>query len=371
MKIDCINLYQVRMRLRTPFETSFGCSDTRDCILLEILSNGLVGYGECVADREPGYSYETTVTAWHILQDFLIPAIFDQDLAGPEDLQSRMTFVRGHLMAKAGLEMALWDLMGKLQGRSLRQMLGGEREQVEVGVSVGIQESPERLVKVVEGYLNQGYRRVKIKIKPGRDVAETRAVRQAFPNLRLQVDANSAYSLETAPSLRPLDDLDLLLIEQPLSEDDLWDHSRLQAQFNTPICLDESILSVRHARQALEMAACKVINIKAGRVGGLSQAVAIHDLCRLKNVPVWCGGMLETGVGRSANLALASLPGFSLPGDISATERYYFEDITHQRFTLNPDSTITVPTDPGLGVSIDREALERVTVGKAKLKRDS
>jgi len=205
---------------------------------------------------------------------------------------------------------------------------------------------------------------VKIKIKPGRDIDDSIAVRQAYPDLQLQVDANSAYSLDTAQSLLPLDELDLLLIEQPLSEDDLWDHSLLQKEFTTPICLDESIISPRHARQALEMKACKVINIKSGRVGGLSQAAAIHDICRANNVPVWCGGMLETGVGRAANLALASLPGFTLPGDISATDRYYQEDITEQRFTLNPGSTITVPTDHGLGVNIHRKALERVTINR-------
>jgi O-succinylbenzoate synthase len=215
---------------------------------------------------------------------------------------------------------------------------------------------------VVEGYLGQGYRRIKIKIKPGRDVAETSAVRQAFSDIPLQVDANSSYTLENAGLLHPLDSLNLLLIEQPLAEDDLWDHSRLQAQFNTPICLDESILSPRHARQALEMRACRIINIKAGRVGGLSQAIAIHDVCQEQGVPVWCGGMLETGVGRAANLALASLPGFILPGDISASDRYYAEDITEQRFLLNPDSTITVPSEIGLGVTIDKQALKRATL---------
>jgi O-succinylbenzoate synthase len=235
---------------------------------------------------------------------------------------------------------------------------------VAVGVSVGIQDSTLALVKAVGRYLEQGYGRIKIKIKPGRDVTETQAVREAFPSIRLQVDANSAYTRVTAQALQPLDELDLLLIEQPLAEDDLWDHSRLQKQFKTAICLDETIISARHARQALEMGACRIINIKAGRVGGLSEGAAIHELCYRQNVPVWCGGMLETGVGRASNLALASLPGFSLPGDISATERYYFEDITDQTFTLNPDSTIDVPDGPGLGVTINQSALERVTQAK-------
>jgi len=364
MKITRITMRHLSMKLRSPFETSFGRSEARDCLLLEAIADDLVGYGECVADRDPGYSYETVQTAWHILGDFIIPAILNQEILSPQDLQSKMDFVRGHLMAKAGLEMAVWDLIGKREGRPLRELLGGHRIKVDVGVSVGIQDSPSALVRVVEGYLAQGYRRVKIKIKPGKDVLETQTIRQVFPDLRLQVDANSAYRLETASVLSPLDKLNLLLIEQPLAEDDLWDHSQLQKNFTTPICLDESILSVRHARQALEMKSCKVINIKAGRVGGLSEAVAIHNLCHSQQVPVWCGGMLETGVGRASNLALASLPGFSLPGDISATERYYFEDITHQRFSLNSDSTITVPQEPGLGVTIDLQALERVTQSK-------
>jgi O-succinylbenzoate synthase len=232
---------------------------------------------------------------------------------------------------------------------------------------VGIQSGPDALVRTVAGYLEQGYQRVKIKIKPGRDVADAQAVRKAFPDIRLQIDANSAYTLDTAVGLLPLDELGLLLIEQPLDEDDLWDHSKLQRQLKTALCLDESILTPRHARQAIEMGACRVINIKTGRVGGLSQAVAIHDLCSQHDIPVWCGGMLETGVGRAANLALASLPNFLLPGDISATDRYYDEDITDQRFTLNPDSTIDVPALPGLGVTINQQALDRVTIDRISL----
>jgi O-succinylbenzoate synthase len=355
------------MPLRSPFETSFGRVQERECILLEVFSDGLVGYGECVADRDPGYSYETTGTAWYILREFGIPPLLGQEIDGPLGLQVYLENIRGHPMAKAGLEMAIWDLLGKQESRSLSQLLGGQADRVGVGVSVGIQESAEKLVEAVSSYREQGYQRVKIKIKPGRDVRETRAVRHAFPNIHLQVDANSAYSLDSAKDLRPLDELGLLLIEQPLAGDDLWDHRKLQADFRTPICLDESILSPRHARQALEMDACRVINIKAGRVGGLGQAVAIHDLCRGLGVPVWCGGMLETGVGRASNLALASLPGFTLPGDISATDRYYTEDITQERFTLNPDSTIAVPTAPGLGVTIDRQALQRATLAKMSL----
>jgi len=357
MKIESITLYHLRMPLVAPFATSFGSITTRDCILLEARSEGLTGGGECVADQDPGYAYETTGTAWHILRDFLVPSVLWEEILDAADLQRRMAPVKGHQMAKAGLELALWDLLGKREGRSLRQLLGGSRTQVAVGVSVGIQSSPEELVKTVEQYLRAGYQRVKIKIKPGRDVEDARAVRRAFPDLRLQVDANSAYTLESAQALLPLDELGLLLIEQPLAEDDLWDHRTLQTRFDTPICLDESITRPRHALQALEMEACRVINIKPGRVGGLSQGIEIHDICQKQGIPVWCGGMLETGVGRAANLALASLPGFILPGDISATDRYYQRDITQERFTLNVDSTIDVPDSPGLGVNIDPEAL--------------
>lgn len=367
MKISALTLYHLRMPLLSAFETSFGRIQTRDCVLVEAFADGLIGYGECPVDRDPGYSYETVGTAWHILQNFLVPAVLEQEISTIENLQQRLTFVRGHLMAKAGLEMAFWDLLGKARALSLTDMLGGVRGKVDVGVSVGLQETPSRLVEAVQDYLKLGYQRVKIKIKPGRDVGDASVVRREFPTLRLQVDANSAYTLESSRSLAPLDELGLLLIEQPLAEDDLWDHRQLQAEFHTPICLDESITSPRLARQALDMKACRVINIKAGRVGGLSQAVAIHDLCYNLGVPVWCGGMLETGVGRASNLALASLPGFILPGDISATDRYYDEDITRERFILNPDSTIDVPAAPGLGVSINPIALQRATIAKLSL----
>jgi O-succinylbenzoate synthase len=272
--------------------------------------------------------------------------------------------IRGHQLAKAGVEMAIWDLLGKGKGKSLRELLGGERFKVDVGVSVGLQASPEKLVHAVADYVAQGYRRVKIKIKPGRDEADTSAVRAAFPNLLLQVDANSAYTLKTSVALKPLDDLDLLLIEQPLYEDDIWDHRKLQAEFKTAICLDESIVTPRHARYAIEMEACRIINIKPGRLGGLSQGLAVHELCKAHGMPVWCGGMLETGVGRASNLAIASLPGFTLPGDISASERYYLRDITHERFSLNADSTINVPSAPGLGVTIDPSAMKAFTLAE-------
>lgn len=368
MKIEQLALYHLRMPLVAPFETSFGRETLRDCILVEVRSEGLTGFGECVASRQPGYNYETTGTAWHILEEFIAPLILGRDLKDARDYQGRVEQIRGHHLAKAGVEMALWDLLGKRAGRPLRELLGGSRDRVPVGVSVGIQPSPAALVQTVEEYIAQGYGRIKIKIKPGRDVEDASAVRRAFPEVSLQVDANSAYHLDTSHLLRPLDQLGLLLIEQPLDEDDIWDHRMLQAEFVTPICLDESILSPRHARYALEMKACRIINIKPARLGGLGQGVAVHDLCREQDVPVWCGGMLETGVGRAANLALASLPGFILPGDISASDRYYALDITRERFSLNADSTIDVPGGPGLGVHVDHEAVDRFTLKKITLK---
>jgi O-succinylbenzoate synthase len=367
MKIESLTLYHIRLPLVTPFETSFGSIDHKECILVELRAEGLTGYGESAVERDPGYNYETTGTAWHILKDFVAPLLLNQDILDAADFQQRVQGIRGHHLAKAGVEMALWDLIGKRDGRSLKEMFEGVRDKVEVGVSIGIQESAGALVRAAEGYVMQGYNRLKIKIKPGRDVEDTSAVRSAFPHIRLQVDANSAYSLETAQALRPLDELDLLLIEQPLFEDDIWDHHKLQKEFKTPLCLDESILSPRHARYAIEMEACRIINIKPGRVGGLSQGLEIHEMCCAQGMPVWCGGMLETGVGRASNLAIASLPGFSLPGDISASERYFSRDITHERFTLNPDSTIDVPSGPGLGVSIDEEALAQFTLAKLEL----
>jgi len=370
MKIESITLHHISMPLVAPFETSFGRETDRQCVLIALQAEGLTGFGECVATRDPGYNYETAGTAWHILKDFVAPLILGQDVIDAQDFQKRVEGIRGHHLAKAGVEMALWDLLGKRDGKSLKEMIGGTRGKVEVGVSIGIQESASALVRTVETFMEKGYRRVKIKIKPGREIEETSAVRGAYPDLRLQVDANSAYTLETAEALKPLDELGLLLIEQPLFEDDIWDHRKLQAEFKTPICLDESVITPRHARYALEMEACKIINIKPSRVAGLSQGIMIHDYCLARRVPVWCGGMLETGVGRASNLAIASLPGFILPGDISASDRYYRRDITNERFVLNDDSTIDVPNGHGLGVTIDEEALKEFTLSEITLKAE-
>lgn len=367
MKIESIELRYIRQPLVSPFVTSFGPQSDKECLIVTVHAAGLSGWGECVASREPGYSYETLETAWHILQDFLIPAVLGWSFEEPWELPGRLRFVRGHPLAKAALDQALWDLAAQRDGLSLAQKLAepyeeGPRSRVAVGVSVGIQPSIAQTLKVVQDYLDEGYGRIKLKIKPGHDIALARAARRAFPGTPVMLDANSAYGLEDAPVFKEMDDLDLLMLEQPLGYEDIYDHSLLRPQIATPLCLDESIHSADHARFALAIGACDIINIKPARVSGWTEARRVHDLCRENGLPVWCGGMLETGIGRAAQLALASLPGFTLPGDISATHRYFHRDITAP-FTLNAeDSTIDVPNAPGLGVDIDHEQLQKVTV---------
>ena len=362
MKIDAITLLHIKLPYISPFQTSRWIENEHECVLVRLRAGGLTAWGECVAGANCAYSYETTKTNWHILEDFLIPAVLGAELEDVPAYRDSVEPVTGHNMAKAGLEMALWDLFAQRDGVSLQTALGGSGDRVKVGVSVGIQPTIDRLLDVVGDYLSQGYRRVKLKIKPGRDVDETRAVRQAHPHLLLQVDGNSVYRLSDAQHLAALDDFGLLLIEQPLAHDDIVDHAKLQASLKTPICLDESITSVEHARWALELKACRVINIKPGRVGGLHEGRRIHDFCRERGVPVWMGGMLETGIGRASNVALASLPGFSLPGDISASARYYHEDVIDPPFVLNSDSTVSVPTGPGLGVKVRSDVIEKYTL---------
>jgi o-succinylbenzoate synthase len=351
------------MRLVAPFETSFGVEHDRQCVIVRVDAEGLTGWGECPAESTFGYSYETTATAWHALKDFLVP----RSLGQPVDIDAAYRLgelLRGHNMARHGLESALWDIVAQQRGISLSTALGGTRDRVAVGVSVGIQASADALMARIEDYLAQGYGRIKIKIKPGYDLEIVKRVRARFPKILLQVDANSAYRLPDAPLFRALDDYGLLLIEQPLGWDDIYEHSKLQAQLQTPICLDESIHALGHAELALELEACKVINIKPARVSGFTESRRIHDLCQARSIPVWCGGMLETGIGRAGNVALASLPNFTLPGDISASNRYYTEDIAEPLFALNPDSTLSVPTLAGLGVTVNEIALEKFTERK-------
>ncbi len=357
MKIERIELHHVDMPLAHPFETSFGREVTRPCILVAVHAGGLTGWGECTAHSGPWYSSETIETAWHVLREFLIPEVLEQEVESPADVVARFKRVRGHPMARAALENAVWDLLAQAQGVSLVTMLGGGRDRVSVGVSVGIEPTLDELLDRVVRHVAEGYARIKLKIKPGWDVEVVRAARERWPDLQLQVDANSAYTLDDAPLLRELDQFDLLLIEQPLHHDDIVDHAQLQKQLRTPLCLDESIHSPEHARWALDIDACRIINIKVGRVGGLTAAQKIHDLCAERGVPVWCGGMLETNVGRAANVALATLPNFTLPGDISASARYYRQDIAEPNFTLNDDSTLSVPLRPGLGVDVIPERL--------------
>jgi o-succinylbenzoate synthase len=361
MHIERIELRQVRLPYVTAFETSGWRETEHSAVIVRVDADGATGWGESPVGSGPWYNEETVATAWILQRDYLASLLLAADLNGPEEVDRIFARVRGNRMAKAGLEFAVWDLYGRLQGRSLKEMLGGTRDRVAVGVSVGVQEDVDRLLEVVSDYLDAGYSRIKLKIKPGWDLEPTRALRKRWPDLMLQVDANSIYSLADADHLAQLDEFDLLLIEQPLGHDDIFDHARLRPQLRTPLCLDESIVSPDHARWALEMGACGVINIKPSRVGGLAPAKQIHDLARAAHVPVWCGGMLETGIGRAINVALASLPGFQLPGDISANDRYFKRDIVLNPFRLNDDSTLSVPTAPGSGVQVDEEFLDAIT----------
>ncbi|EFO79247.1 Mandelate racemase/muconate lactonizing protein [Oscillochloris trichoides DG-6] len=364
MRIEQIELRRIELPFVAPFETSGWREEANHSVLVRLFAQGAEGWGEAPVGVGPWYNEETSATAWVMLREILAPLILQVDLDGPEGVEAAFARVRANRMARSGIEFAAWDLFGRLRGQSLTSMLGGTRMSVDVGVSVGVQSSIEALLEVVGAYVAAGYQRVKLKIKPGWDIEPTRAIRERWPDLRLQVDANSIYTLADAAHLAQLDAFNLLLIEQPLAHDDIFDHAKLQPQLRTPICLDESIVSPEHARWALEMGACGVINIKPSRVGGLTAARQIHDMAQAAGVPVWCGGMLETGIGRAANVALASLPNFSLPGDISASERYFKRDIVTNPFRLNPDSTLSVPTGPGSGAEVDMEYLEHVTVEK-------
>lgn len=364
MRIEKIELRHIKMELVSPFTTSMGTEYDEEHIIVRVDGEGITGWGESVAEGTPFYSYETVTTAWHILQDFLIPSILGKNLQSIDEAIQLYSKVRGHMMAKAGLEAALWDLFAKSKNISLSRMLGGVKEKIDVGVSIGIQPSEAVLINKVEGYLAEGYKRIKIKISPGNDIQFVDALRKEFPTISLQVDANSAYNLNHVDLFKKMDDFNLLLIEQPLGYDDIYDHSKLQRELRTPICLDESIHSIDDTRAAIELDSCRVINIKPGRVGGFTESKLIHDYCMSKNIPVWHGGMLESGIGRAGNVALASLPNFTLPGDISASKRYYKQDIVEPEFVVNKDGTMDVPTNPGIGVEVIPGMLEKVTVKK-------
>lgn len=361
MKLERITLHFVEMELVSPFETSFGREIQRPAILVEAHCEGLTGWGECVAGSGPWYAYETVKTAHHILQDYLIPTLLESTWDQPTELPNRFGAVRGHGMAKAALEAACWDLWAQRQGVSLSKALGGEKAEIESGVSVGVQENLNALLGVIQRHLDEGYGRVKIKIKPGWDAQIAQGVRKAFPDLPLQVDANAAYTLADVDLFGALDQLNLLLIEQPLGDGDLADHAKLQARIKTPLCLDESLKTLDDVNAMLALGSGRIVNIKPGRVGGLSHAVKIHDVCQAQKIPVWCGGMLETGIGRAANVAIAALPGYTLANDLSASDRYYRQDIIDPPFVLNPNGTLTVPIAPGLGVNVNRDVLRAVS----------
>jgi O-succinylbenzoate synthase len=371
MRIDRVELRKIHLPYVSPFETSGWRELGRYPVIVRLEADGLVAWGESPVGTHPFYSEESTDTVFLIQQQYLVPMLLEADLAGPEDVTPVFAKVRGNHFAKAGLEFAAWDLYSQRAGQSLAAMLGGTRDRVEVGVSVGIQPDIDTLLQVVDAYLADGYGRIKLKIKPGWDIEPTRAVRETWPDLKLQVDANSIYRLEDGPHLAELNDFDLLLLEQPLAHDDIFDHAKLKPMLASPLCLDESIVSPEHARWAIEMDACDIINIKPGRIGGLADSVRIHDMAQAVGMPVWHGGMLETGIGRYFNVALASLPNFTLPGDISANDRYYARDIVTNPFTLNTaDSTLTVPTAVGSGAIVDEAYLDELTLEKWEMVRD-
>ncbi len=350
------------------FETSLGREEEREFILVKVYSGGISGYGEIVAGQSPHYSYETTSTAWHVLKDFFAPLVLDGSISSPLVFHEKAKEYRGHLMAKAGLELALWDIKGKREGVPLWKLYGGVKREIPSGVSIGIQDSVSELLDRVQSFIEEGYQRVKIKIKPEWDVGVVEEIRKTFPNVSLQADANGAYSLEDKDVLKGLDEFNLLMLEQPFPPYDLWDHGHLQKEMKTPLCLDESILSVDTARKAHEMESCRIINIKVGRVGGIVESKKIHDFCQEKHIPVWCGGMLESGIGRAHNIHLATLPNFKLPNDLSASKRYYEKDLIDPPVEVSRKGTIQVPELPGIGVSILEHRIERATLNREVLK---
>ena len=367
MKIDRIELRLLKLPLVHFFETSFGRIYDKHFILVRVEGGGAAGFGECVAEQDPYYSSETNETAWHIISTFVAPRVVGVEFAHPRDVFPALKAIRGHNMAKAAVEMAAWDLFARQQGEPLSRTLGGSRERIASGVSVGIQDSLDQLVARVERELAAGYRRIKIKIKPGWDVDAVERIRARFGSIPLMVDANAAYTLADAPHLKRLDAFDLMMIEQPLDYDDIADHAVLQRQLTTPICLDESIKTVRLAEEAIAAGACRIINIKPGRVGGFRESIRLHDLCAGHGVPVWHGGMLESGIGRAANIHLSTLANFSLPGDVAASRRYFDPDLIDPPIEVAADGTIGVPTGAGLGVAIVDARVERATLRRVAI----
>jgi o-succinylbenzoate synthase len=364
MRIESVTLRKLKMRLKAPFETSFGVTTDRAVLLIELLADGVTGWSEVTATEAPFYNSETTGTAWIILREFLIPLVLGKQVGGAAEIPGLFAIIRGHEMARAGMETALWHVEAQQKNLSLAKLLGGTRAEITCGVSLSIQPSPEILLEKVAAEIHAGYQRIKLKIKPGKDIEYVRAVRRAFPDILLSVDANSAYTLEDAAHLQRLDEFRLLMIEQPLWWDDIYAHAKLQKQLQTPICLDESIRHARDAQTAIDLGACGIINIKLGRVGGHSSARDIQSLCLSRNIPAWCGGMLECGIGRAHNIAISSLPGYTLPGDVSASKRYWEEDVIDPPVEVSPRGTIRIPDCPGLGYHVRSDLIERLTVQK-------
>ena len=367
MRLRKVTLREIRMELVTPFETSMERTESRRIVLVEADVDGITGWGECVAGETPAYSPETTETAWHVLRDFLWPLVRGTDFAAASEVWPMFAPVRGHNMAKGALEAALWDAEAKQKSMPLWQLIGGVRAEIASGVSIGIKASLEELVSAVKVELQVGYQRIKIKIKPGKDVEPVRRLRREFPEIKLMVDANSAYRLEDLQLLRKLDEFYLMMIEQPLGWDDLYGHVELQRQLKTPMCLDECIHTEEQARAAVSLGACRIINMKMGRVGGFTPARRIHDLCQQNGIPVWCGGMLESGIGRAHNIALSTLPNFTLPGDVTASKRYWAEDIIDPEVEVTRQGTIRVPSGPGIGFAPRLDRIDTLTVRKEVL----
>jgi O-succinylbenzoate synthase len=362
MRIETITLRELSMRLKAPFETSSEVTWNRRILLVEVIVDGVTGWGEITAEEAPFYNSETTDTAWHIFKDFIVPMVLGKWFQHAAEIGQFLAPIRGHHMTKAGLENAVWDIEAQQGGIPLATLLGGTRTEIPCGVSIGIQDSISTLLPKIEAELQAGYQRIKVKIKPGKDLNVIAAIRKRYPDIKLMVDANSAYGLKDADRLRAFDDYNLTMIEQPLAWDDIYQHAVLQAQLRTPICLDECIQTASHADAAIKLRACGVINIKLGRVGGYTAAQQVHDICLQRSIPVWGGGMLESGVGRAHNIAISSLAGFALPGDVSASQRYWDEDIIEPKVEVSAQGTIRIPTTPGLGYSVRRERIESLTV---------
>lgn len=359
MIIKKITMRHMKMTMKNPFVTSFGSMQEKEFFLLEVFDeNGNSGWGESAAFQAPWYTEETVQTTLHMIRDFLIPLVLNKEISHPDEVSEIFATIRKNNMAKAAVEVAIWDLYAKRTNQSLSQALGGVTEKIEVGISIGIQTTTEKLLEVVSNYIQEGYKRIKVKIKPGYDIEVIQKLREAFPSVPLMADANSSYTLEDFELLKQLDDYQLMMIEQPLANDDIVDHAKLQKQLNTPICLDESILSVADARNAIELGSTKVINIKIARVGGLTEAKKIHDLCMEKGVPVWCGGMLEAGIGRAHNIALTSLPNFTLPGDTAGSSHYWEEDIISPEIVV-VNGYIEVPNGNGIGYEPNMKVIQR------------